>query len=152
MLDALVIGAGFGGLGAALRLAEGGARVALCETLKYPGGCASTFERSGHRYEAGATLFAGFAEGQLFDQWVRKHSLAVETRALDPVVTLRTPQLVLEIPPRREDLIARLCALPGAPREELRSFFAQQLRVADALWSLFDDPALLPPLKITALL
>lgn len=152
MLDALVIGAGFGGLAAALRLAEGGARVALCETLKYPGGCASTFTRQGHRFEAGATLFAGFAEGQLFDRWIRKHALDVRTRALDPVVTLRTPGLTLAIPARREALIDALCALPDAPAVKLRSFFAQQQRVADALWSLFDDPALLPPLGPAALL
>ena len=151
MLDALVVGAGFGGLAAALRLAEAGARVALCETLKYPGGCASTFERSGHRFEAGATLFAGFAEGQLFDQWIRRHALDVKTRSLDPVITLRTPTLSLDVPPRREELIARLCALPGAPREKVRGFFAQQKSVADALWSLFDDPALLPPLGPGAL-
>jgi phytoene dehydrogenase-like protein len=152
VLDALVIGAGFGGLSAALRLAEAGASVALCETLKYPGGCASTFQRGGHRFEAGATLFAGFGDGQLFNQWIRKHALAVETRTLDPVVTLRAPGFTLEVPPRREELIERLCGLPGAPAGPLRAFFAHQLRVADALWSLFDDPALLPPLGPAALL
>ena len=152
MLDALVVGAGFGGLAAALRLAESGARVALCETLKYPGGCASTFQRSGHRFEAGATLFAGFAEGQLFDQWIRKHALPVTTRTLDPVVALRTPGLALDVPPRREDLIDRLCALPDAPQARVRAFFARQRKVADALWTLFDDPALLPPLGPAALL
>ena len=36
--DALVIGAGFGGLGAALTLASAGARVGLVEALTYPGG------------------------------------------------------------------------------------------------------------------
>ena len=64
--DILVIGAGFGGLATALKLSELGAQVVLCEALTYPGGCASTFERDGYRFEAGATLFSGFGENQLF--------------------------------------------------------------------------------------
>ncbi len=57
--DAVVVGAGFGGLATALELTRRGARVALCETLDYPGGCASTFHRDGYAFEAGATLFSG---------------------------------------------------------------------------------------------
>jgi phytoene dehydrogenase-like protein len=38
VVDALVVGAGFGGLGAALSLAERGAWVVIYEALKYPGG------------------------------------------------------------------------------------------------------------------
>ena len=48
--DVAVVGAGFGGLATALRLAELGANVVLCETLRYPGGCASTFSRSGYQF------------------------------------------------------------------------------------------------------
>ena len=40
-----------------------------------------------------------------------------------------------------------LPALPGAPRDGLARFFAFQHRVADTLWQLFDEPALLPPLS-----
>ena len=64
--DSIVVGAGFGGLGAALQLAEGGQKVLLLEALKYGGGCAATFKRGDYRFEAGATLFSGFSEGQLF--------------------------------------------------------------------------------------
>jgi phytoene dehydrogenase-like protein len=73
--DAIVIGAGFGGLGAALGLAERGARVCLLEALRYPGGCASTFTKvvrdaEGHaqtcRFDAGATVVSGLAPHQLF--------------------------------------------------------------------------------------
>ena len=50
--DVAVIGAGFGGLGAALSAAERGACVAICEALNYPGGCASTFTRDANQFEA----------------------------------------------------------------------------------------------------
>jgi phytoene dehydrogenase-like protein len=149
--DVLVIGAGFGGLGAALTLAERGARVALREALRYPGGCASTFTRGPWRFESGATLFSGFDAGQLFDRWIRAHHLPVETRVLDPMVELRAEGLTLAVPPSRERLVAALCALPGAPAERLRAFFAFQREVADTLWALFDDPSMLPPFTLRAL-
>lgn len=145
--DAVVIGAGFGGLGAALRLAEGGARVCLLESLRYPGGSASTFSRDGYRFEAGATLFSGFGEGQLFRGLIDRHELAVTVDFLDPVVTLRTPSLTLPISSQPGRLEARLCSLAGAPVAELRRFFALQRRVADVLWEVLDDPALLPPFR-----
>ncbi|EYF02569.1 phytoene desaturase family protein [Chondromyces apiculatus] len=150
--DALVIGAGFGGLGAALGLAERGARVLLCEALRYPGGCASTFERGGRRFESGATLFSGLGEGQVFTTWLGRHGLSVEVDWLDPVVEVRAPGLTLPVDRDRERFLAALCALPGAPAERLQAFFARQKRVADTLWQLFDDPALLPPLGAGALL
>jgi len=149
--DALIIGAGFGGLGAALALAERGARVVLCEALRYPGGCASTFERGGRRFEAGATLFSGLAPGQLFGQWIARHGLPVEVDWLDPVVELRTPGMRLPVGRDRAAFVASLCALPGAPARAVQAFFDRQRRVADTLWGLFDDPALLPPLDARAL-
>jgi phytoene dehydrogenase-like protein len=152
LLDAVVIGAGFGGLGAALTLAERGARVALVESLAYPGGCASTFRRKGYRFESGATLFSGLAKGQLFGDWIARHDLDVTVDWLDPLVELRTPDLHLSVGRDREAFIATLAALPGAPGPQIEAFFAYQRRIADTLWSVFDDPALLPPLGLAALL
>lgn len=143
--DAVVVGAGFGGLAAALCLARAGARVTLCETLTYPGGCASTFTRGGARFESGATLFSGFGTGELFDRWVRELGLDVRFEALDPQVVLRSPTLDLPIPPDRAAFIDRLAAQPGADRARLDAFFAHQKRLADVLWALFRRPELLPP-------
>lgn len=150
-VDVAVIGAGFGGIACALRLAEAGAKVALFERLTYPGGCASTFRRRGYRFEAGATLFSGFDDSQLFREWIERHELDVEFQLLDPVVRLRAGDFALDVPPHRERFIERFCSLPGAPEARLRDFFMWQKRVADALWELFDDPELLPPLGIGAL-
>ncbi|ATB30231.1 phytoene desaturase family protein [Melittangium boletus] len=150
--DAVVVGAGFGGLGAALELTRRGARVALCETLNYPGGCASTFHRHGHAFESGATLFSGLADGQLFGRWVRELGLDVTVDWVDPLVELRTPGMRLVVYHDRDRLLDQLRAFPGAPARALGDFFALQRRVADALWPLFDDPTLLPPLDVRALL
>ncbi len=150
--DVAVIGAGFGGMATALRLAERGARVALFERLTYPGGCASTFQRKGYRFESGATLFCGFDQGQLFHDWIEKYDMDVTFQPMEPVVEIRTSQFTLPIPRQRDDFIDQFCAMEGAPAGRLRSFFEWQEKVADALWDLFDDPSLLPPFSASNLL
>jgi phytoene dehydrogenase-like protein len=150
--DAVVVGAGFGGLATALELAQRGARVAVCEALNYPGGCASTFRRDGYAFEAGATLFSGLAEEQLFGQWARRHELEIAVDWIDPLMELRTPSLRLSVHRDRQRFLDQLCALPGAPVHGVRGFFSLQRQVADALWGLFEDPELLPPLDARALL
>jgi phytoene dehydrogenase-like protein len=149
--DVAVIGAGFGGLGAAVELARRGVRVVLCEALAYPGGCASTFHRRGYAFEAGATLFSGFAPDQLFGRWITELSLPVTIDAIDPLVEVRAPALKLPVPRDRDALVAAFCEAPGAPRDALRAFFAEQRRIADLLWALFDDPTLLPPFDAAAI-
>ncbi|MEM1179112.1 MAG: NAD(P)/FAD-dependent oxidoreductase [Acidobacteriota bacterium] len=152
-VDAVVIGAGFGGLGTALRLAEGGAKVVLCETLKYPGGCASTFSHKGYRFDAGATLLAGLAEGQLFARWLARHGQSVDVEILDPILTLRTPDFELPVPKDRDRFRDALAAVPGIPDDaRLDRFLTIQRDTADALWPVLDDPDLLPPLGVAQVL
>lgn len=137
--DAVVIGAGFGGLGAGLTLAEQGQRVVVFEALKYPGGCASTFEKGGARYETGATLFSGLDESGLFGRWRKIHDLDVEFVFPDPAVVLRTPDYTLPVCGDRDRFVDQLCAFQDAPAAGIRAFFAEQGRVADALWPVLDD-------------
>lgn len=150
--DVVVVGAGFGGLGAALTLAERGVDVLLLEQLGYPGGCASTFERFGLRWESGATLFGGFQEGQLFRRWIDQHAIDVRWTVHDPVLRCVLGPHELEVPPDRTAFAERLAALPGAPSSGIRSFFAEQGAIADTLWELLDRPELLPPLDGGALI
>ena len=149
--DVVVIGAGFGGLGAALKLAECGARVGLVEQLNYPGGCASTFRRKGHHFEAGATLFSGFGQGQLFERWIASYQLPLTIDFIDPLVVLRTPGLEFTIGRDRQQFERMFLAVSGAPQNNLKQFFAYQKKVAQALWGLLDDPSLLPPFGFKAL-
>lgn len=58
---AVVIGAGLAGLTAAALLVQRGWSVDILEAHVDPGGCAATFRRGGYAFDAGATLFAGFA-------------------------------------------------------------------------------------------
>jgi phytoene dehydrogenase-like protein len=151
--DVIVVGAGFGGLGTALTLGQGGARVLLCEALRYPGGCASTFSRGGFRFDAGATLVSGLEEHQLFGRWLARYSPETEIEWLDPVVTLRAPRLAIEATRARATIVEQLAAAgDSVDAAALRRFFRLQEDVAGALWALFEDPALLPPFSLRSLL
>ncbi len=158
--DALVVGAGFGGLGAGLAFAERGLATVVLEALVYPGGCASTFTRGGHHYESGATLFGGFDEGQWFARLVREHALPVQLARLDPVIELVTPTWRIAVPRERaklvhalEQLVAQRASIEAPPPPgAIARFFESQGRVADALWPLLDDPRRLPPFDMAGLM
>lgn len=49
--DAVVIGAGNGGLAAACRMAKAGKKTLLIERHNMPGGCASSFRRGRFEFE-----------------------------------------------------------------------------------------------------
>ena len=82
---AVVIGAGFGGIAAALRLRARGYRVTLCEALDQPGGRARVFRQDGFTFDAGPTVITAphlFQElFALFGQRLEDH---VELMPVDP--------------------------------------------------------------------
>ncbi len=54
--DAIVIGAGLGGLASAMRLGAKGWRVTVLDRLDRPGGRGSSIARGGHRFDLGPTI------------------------------------------------------------------------------------------------
>jgi phytoene desaturase len=82
---AVVIGAGFGGIAAALRLRALGYRVTLCEALDQAGGRARVFRQDGFTFDAGPTVITAphlFHElFALFGQRLEDH---VELMPVDP--------------------------------------------------------------------
>ena len=64
---AVVIGSGFGGLAAAIRLGARGYRVTVLEQLDAPGGRAYVFRQDGFMFDAGPTIIT--APFLLEDLW-----------------------------------------------------------------------------------
>ena len=87
---ALVIGSGFGGLAAAVRLAARGYRVQVLERLAVPGGRARVHHREGHTFDAGPTIVT--VPSLLEELWAlagRRMADDVELRRLDPFYRIR---------------------------------------------------------------
>ncbi|MEM1150305.1 MAG: phytoene desaturase family protein [Pseudomonadota bacterium] len=89
-VTALVIGTGFGGLAAAVRLIAKGYRVKLLERLDAPGGRASVFHQDGYTFDAGPTVIT---VPQLFDElWAllgQRFEDHIDMRPIDPFYNIR---------------------------------------------------------------
>ena len=87
---AVVIGAGFGGLAAAVRLGARGYRVTVVERLDGPGGRAYVFRQDGFTFDAGPTIItAPYVFEELWTLCGRKMSDDVDLRAIDPFYKIR---------------------------------------------------------------
>jgi phytoene desaturase len=86
---ALVIGAGFGGLAAAIRLGARGYRVTVLERLDQSGGRARVFRQDGFTFDAGPTIVtAPFLFEELWTLCGRRMVDDVRLTALDPFYRL----------------------------------------------------------------
>ncbi len=87
---AVVIGSGFGGLAAAVRLGARGYGVTVLERLDAPGGRASVFRQDGFTFDAGPTIItAPFLFGDLWRLCGRDIADDVTLRPVDPFYTIR---------------------------------------------------------------
>jgi phytoene desaturase len=87
---AVVVGAGMGGLAAAVRLRARGFRVTLVERLDQPGGRARVFEQDGFTFDAGPTVItAPFLFDELWSLCGRERSDDVELVPVDPFYNIR---------------------------------------------------------------
>ncbi|MGR3492985.1 MAG: phytoene desaturase family protein, partial [Shimia sp.] len=90
--DAIVVGAGLGGLAAAMRLGAKGYRVTVLDRLDRVGGRGSSIHQGGHRFDLGPTIVT---VPQVYEKlWAdcgRRFSDDVDLRPIDPFYTIRWP-------------------------------------------------------------
>jgi phytoene desaturase len=87
---AIVIGSGFGGLAAAVRLSVRGWRVTVLEKLDAPGGRAYVHRQEGFTFDAGPTIItAPFMLEELWALCGKRLADDVSLRALDPFYRIR---------------------------------------------------------------
>ena len=143
MKQAVIIGAGVGGLTAAAVLAQAGLNVTVLEAHVYPGGCAGTFYHQGYRFDAGATLAGGFYSGGPMDlvagaigidRWPARAS----NRAM--VVHLSGGKQITRWSDERREAERRRAFGPQG-----ETFWHWQERTSDALWSLALRSPIWPP-------
>lgn len=87
---AIVIGSGFGGLAAAIRLGARGYRVTVLEKLDAPGGRAYVYRQDGFTFDAGPTIItAPFLLEDLWRLCGRDFHEDVDLRPMDPFFRIR---------------------------------------------------------------
>jgi phytoene desaturase len=90
MRRAVVIGSGFGGLAAAIRLARRGWQVQVLETLDAPGGRAYVWRQDGFSFDAGPTIItAPHLLEELWSLCGRRLSDDVQLKAMEPFYRIR---------------------------------------------------------------
>ncbi|AGY92109.1 hypothetical protein SPICUR_05680 [Spiribacter curvatus] len=91
-MHSLIMGGGFGGIAAALRLRARGHDVTLIDRCPRLGGRAQVFERDGYRHDAGPTVItAPFLFAELFELFGESLHDHLELRPLDPWYRFRFP-------------------------------------------------------------
>jgi phytoene desaturase len=90
MPHAVVVGAGLGGLAAAIRLGARGYRVTVVDRLAEPGGRATVFRQDGFTFDAGPTIItAPFVLEELWTFAGRNFYDDVTLKALEPFYVIR---------------------------------------------------------------
>jgi all-trans-retinol 13,14-reductase len=150
--DAIVIGAGLGGLSTAAFLATNGRRVLVLEQNQVVGGCSQVFRRRGNSYEfdVGVHYIGDCAPGGTVDRLMRGLGLEdrIDFAELDPhgFSTITLPSATFRVPrgwqayedrlaatfPEQEEGIRRCVRTLRTVAEEIRSDQPESLRQAVA--------------------
>jgi phytoene dehydrogenase-like protein len=87
MVDFAVVGSGIGGSCSALMLSKRFDTVVF-EKDSNIGGCASTFQRYGARYNSGATTFAGYKKGHIVYDFLHEHDVTFDAKPLENALSV----------------------------------------------------------------
>src|SRR4028118_21108 len=113
----IVIGSGFGGLSAAIRLQAAGHKVTILEKRDKPGGRAYVYEQDGFKFDGGPTILtAPWLIDEMFEVAGRKTADYVKLVKIDPFYNIRFEDgTVFNYNDDKENLLAQIAKI--APEE-----------------------------------
>lgn len=116
-------------------LAARGVKVCLVEKESSVGGCLSTFEKSGHTFERGAGLYAGWGAGEIHEKIFDELPVAApETRKVSPSYSVRMPDgAEVAVAKTREEFYEELRAAFPECADACVSFYREIEPLAAAL-------------------
>jgi prolycopene isomerase len=131
--DAVVIGAGLGGLSAAAFLAKAGANVLAVERLEGVGGYTHAFSRPPYTFDPCVHAIGATAPGMPVDTWL--HALGVRDRVdfipLRSFYTVMFPRLRVDVPYGVEAFLAAYTEAFPEAAQEIRTFVGVCQRMAE---------------------
>jgi phytoene desaturase len=84
--DAVIIGAGLGGLSCAAVLAQKGLKTLVCENTSQVGGCCSSYDHQGYRFDIGASVVElAWVIDELFERVGKKTADFIDFIPIDPI-------------------------------------------------------------------
>jgi phytoene desaturase len=140
---AVVIGSGFGGLAAAVRLHSKGYQVTVLEALEQPGGRARVFRRGGFTWDAGPTVItAPYLLEELFERVGRRLRDYVELVPVDPFYRiLFADGSTFDYVGDEDRLLAQIATISPRDVDGYRRLAAQAERIFDVGFTrLADQP------------
>jgi phytoene desaturase len=138
----VVIGSGFGGISAAVRLQAQGHDVTIVEKLDKPGGRAYVFEREGYQFDAGPTIItAPWMIDDIFASAGARTSDYVQIVPIDPYYNVRFEDgSVFHYNGERDQVLSEIRRFNPDDIAGYERFFAETEKVFAAGMSLVDQP------------
>ncbi len=138
----IVIGSGFGGLSAAIRLQAQGHRVTIVEKRDKPGGRAYVYEQDGFTFDAGPTIItAPWLIDELFSLCGKKRADYVKLVPIDPFYNIRFEDgSIFRYNADRESLLRQIHAFNPADVDGYLHYAKEVEKIYEKGFELIDKP------------
>ncbi|QST02000.1 FAD-dependent oxidoreductase [Pontibacillus sp. ALD_SL1] len=144
--DVIVVGAGFGGLTSAARLAKKGYSVAVLEASNELGGCAGKFDRHGYRFGAGATVGMGFEEGGVLKRLFEELEIELPPMtSLETIMNIYTPNDTIRYYQKTDQWYQEVDRAFPASSQQVKRFYEEVFRIGSRIDKLLLDLPVFPP-------
>ncbi len=143
-MDIIVIGSGFGGLAAAIRLQAQGHQVIMVEKRDKPGGRAYVYEQDGFTFDAGPTIItAPWLIDELFSLCGKQMGDYVKLVPLDPFYNIRFEDgSIFRYNADRENLLRQIHAFNPADVNGYLCYAKEVEKIYEKGFELIDKPFL----------
>ncbi|WP_226682492.1 phytoene desaturase family protein [Sutcliffiella horikoshii] len=150
LIDAIVIGSGFGGITSAALLAKAGYDVLTLEAASELGGCASKFDRAGYRFSAGATVGMGFEEGGMLKKLFEELGAPLPPmKKLDEIMNVYLPDRTITYFSEKEKWYKEVAYKFDSDQDRVFSFFEEVFKVSKILQIFVEKRNIFPPSTVS---
>ncbi|MBL7999194.1 MAG: phytoene desaturase [Candidatus Kapabacteria bacterium] len=141
-MNITVIGSGFGGLTAAIRLQAQGINVTILEKRDKPGGRAYVYEQDGFTFDGGPTIItAPWLIHELFEMCGKRTQDYVELVPIDPFYNVRFEDgSIFRYNGKREEVLREIRAMNPADEKGYLKFFEKTKDIFKTGFDLIDQP------------